>query len=247
MKAADEKFAAKMDVIKGYQEGHDVLSKKTTKEEFAKTWRDASPEKQETLRKGMTAAVYDKMESAQKGELTGANQQLGQHSANRANLRLAHGRAGDATLDELHKEAAFRATEQAIRHGSDTAQNLAVKERYSAKAGGNIATDIAHGLIADAAIGSPAVATTYGLVKRYGGKVAQNVAGNRLERLTTGSADVLSQQGNNIKDTLNALDKVNTERNKIIPRATRKFKLPIASTAAPAGQYAYSKYKQLGN
>lgn len=246
MKAADEKFAAKMDVIKGYQEGHDVLSTRTTKEEFAKTWRNASPEKQETLRKGMTAAVYDKMESAQKGELTGANQQLGQHSANRANLRLAHGKAADITLDELHKEAAFRATENAIRGNSLTAERQAVQRRYAAQAGGNVATDIAHGLVADIAAGSPGIGAAYGLAKRYGGKVMQNVTGNRLERLTTGSADILSQQGKGISDTLDALGKVSTVQNKIIPRRTSKYKLPIAATAAPAGEYGYRKYKSLG-
>ncbi len=74
----------------------------------------------------------------------------------------------------------------------------------------------------------------------------QNITGNRLERLTTGSADVLSQQGSNINDTLDALGKVSTVQNKIIPRRTSKYKLPIAATAAPAGEYGYRKYKSLG-
>ena len=64
--------------------------------------------------------------------------------------------------------------------------------------------------------------------------------------MTTGSADILSQQGSGINKTLDALDKISTAQSKIIPRRTSKYKLPIAATAAPVGEYGYRKYRSLG-
>jgi hypothetical protein len=245
MKAADIKFATKMDIAHGLQTGYDAIAKKTSKEEFARTWNAATPEVKETIRKGMRAAIGDYVDSAQRGELTGAQQLLGNKSVNRANLRMAFGLNADQALDALQKEAAFRTTEGAIRHGSQTAERQAVQARYGERAKGNTITDIVHGAVADITTGSPALGTGVMMARRFGSKAINVISGNRLGRLVEGTADVLSQQGGNIQRTLDTVDKVGKIQGKIIARPQNKLKLPVTA-AAPIGETVYAKRKQLG-
>lgn len=243
MRSADEKFAERMKVAQGLQTGYDAMTKRTTKEEFARTWANASPEEKETIRKGMRSAIGDAMELAQKGEFSGASQKLGQKSVNRTNLRLAFGTNADEALNALEKEASFRATENRIEQGSRTSINRAIASKYGDKAKGNTAADLAHGAMVDV-LGGHGAGTAISLIKRGGSVARQNIGANKLERLTTGTADILSQSGSKIGYTLRTLNKVNQVQSKILPRVPNKYKLPVTA-AAPIGEIAYSKRKQL--
>lgn len=243
MQTADIKFANKMKVVEGFQTGYDAIAKKTSKESFARDWQAATPETKEAIKKGMRSAIGDHAENASKGELSGAQQLFGSKSVNRANLKLAYGHAADEALDALAKEAAFRNTERMIQHGSVTAEAQAIQAKYGAKAAGNTATDLLHGMMADS-IGAHGAGTALALIKRGGAKALQYIGGNRLERLTTGSADILSQEGSAIQKTLNSVGKINQIQNKVSLKGENKFKLPITASA-PIGEITYSKRKQI--
>lgn len=245
MQAADEKFAEYMRTKEGLQQGYDALTKNTTREDFNKMWTEASPEKRMTIRMGMRAALSDYMDKASRGELEGAKQLLGKKAINRANMRTAFGVRADEALDALEKEASFKNTENKVTQNSLTAERQAVQERYKgrAKEGAGV-KDVLMGLIADASTGNPGIGTSIAVAKNTGSKVLKNLAGNKLERLVVGSADVLSQQGKEIQGTLDTVNKIGKIQKKIVPRTTSKYKLPVTSVA-PIGQSVYGERKRL--
>lgn len=246
MKAADQKFAYFMKAKEGLKNGYEAISKPTTREDFNRMWNNAEPETKRTIRIGMRAAISDYMDKAARGELEGAKQLIGKKSLNRANLRTAFGVRADEALDALEKEAAFKNTENKVTQGSQTAERQAILNRYGGKTSeGNNLADILRAVGIDATAGLPGLTTATVVAKKTGNRVIQNVAGNKLENLISGTADVLSQSGIGIQKTLDTVAKLGKVQKSIAPRAKSPYKLPITSVA-PIGQFAYGQRKRLG-
>jgi len=247
MAAADTKFADKMELVKHISMGEEVLKNNgMNKEEFAKFFDALTPERQDAVKKGMRAHLGDLMEKATRGELSEAQRLFGKSSLNRANLEKAFGGKGTEVLDALQKEATERATENAVRHGAQTAERQAIQRKYGERNDKNPATDILHGVMADVVTGSPALATTIATVKRAGSHAKLAISTNAKDRMIEGTADIISRQGSERNNAVDILTRVRAVQNKTNTSAS-KLKLPtinIPLLAAPTGQSAYSAYRQ---
>jgi hypothetical protein len=239
MAAADAKFAQEMKVKNALEYGQDAL-KKGNKEEFIKAYDAATPAEKAAIRKGMHGSIVDLMESAQKGELSGAQRLFGDKSVNKAKLRKAFGPGGDIILDSLEKEAAQRFTERAVTSGSQTAERQAVQRRYgdAPKSHGN---EFVQGLTIDA-LGGHGLGSIVMNAKKYVGNRLVNISKNKLHALAEGTADILSRAGVEAKDTLSSMDKVNRIQNKLA-KSKKDINLPVIFSPA-FGQAGYSEYKK---
>lgn len=248
MAAADAKFAEKMTIAKGLDVGYEAIIKSMRKEDFKRVWKAATPEVQETIKKGMRAAIGDLMEAAQKGELSGAVRLLGQKSVNQSNVKLAFGEDGQKVLNEIAKSGAFRRTEGLVTSGSQTAERRAFQERHAEAQSSGLARDIASGLALDATSGSPFVGTAIMGIKKGGGKLLHNISQNRYLATTESEADILSRSGKSRKAALEVMKRVEAIRKHENVTGTEELsdiikgiKLPVT---APSGVDVNDKLKK---
>ena len=246
MKAADEKYAERMSVKDALEYGAN-FDKERDIDNFKRTFDAASTEGKEAIRKGQLAAIHNKMDLAQRGEYAGAQQELGKKSANRQMLKYAFGAKADHVLNALQNEAAQRGTEKAVTSGSQTAERQAVQARYGARPSseGMIA-----GALKGAAIdtifnpGSLGAGTAIGVLKTGGKNTLLKLSENRLNRLTEGTADLLSKQGSERTNALSVLDRVSSIQSKgAKARSERQMKLPVTLSGV-LGTSAYEEYNK---
>lgn len=244
MAAADAKFAQHMKVKEGLQIGYDALTKKTNKDEFIKTFNAASSETQDAIRKGLHAAMLDVMDTSGQGEASGMQRLFNKKAINKEIVRTAFGTRGESIIDAVHDEVAQRGTERAITQGSQTAERLAVKQRYSPGEGPHLG-DIAFGAGMDA-LGSGGVATAATMVKRGISNRLISMSEGKRAQLAEGTADLLSRQSAERDIGMQVVDQVSKIQNRLKVRSTvERLSLPkIPTLAAPFGGEAYSKIKE---
>lgn len=245
MLAADTKFAEKMKIKQGLQIGYDAINKGTNKEEFARTFDNASPEIKDTIKKGMRAAVGDAMEKNTQGELSGAQRLLDKKALNRANFVKAFGPQGGDILDNLHQEIAFRNTERSVLYNSKTAERQAIQARRQGEAGsgGGFVREALKGLAIDASTGSLGAATGVNVVRTGGRNILLSLSEGRLNRLNEGSADLLSRSGQARDNAMSVLEQVSKVRDKsFLSRQQTNIKLPVV-LSGPLGQEGYKRVK----
>ncbi len=224
MAAADAKFAEHMNTKGGLDIGYKAIGPKPNYDKFEREFTNASPEKQDTIRKGLRAQIGDMMEAASRGELAGAQQLFAKKAANRKIMQLAFGNNGDEVLNALEKQAALRATERGVSSGSQTASRQAVRERYGAPAEEVRLRDIAMAGATDIALGSPGVMTAATTAKRGVSHLMGRIGDASREAQKVGTADLLSRNASQGRDS--GLDILNTVK-KI--QSGKKFALPVDS------------------
>ncbi len=243
MKAADEKFAERMDVLKGIDIGENIFDRKINYAQFAKEFNGASSEKQDVIREGVKSKVHDAMGQATRGELSEAQKLFGKASINRAKFKLVFGSDADEVLDALEKEATFRASEKDIIHQSHTAEKQAVQRKYGARNDApGLFGEVLGGAVQDIAHGSGVLLTGTRVARRFGSGVI-----NRLydtNKTAIGAADIFSRSGAELNNALNTLDRVHSVRSRIQSTSSRpsKNRLPTASTAI--GEYVKTQELQ---
>lgn len=244
MAAADAKFAEHMKVAEGLQIGYDALTKKINKEEFAKVFSSASPEMQDTIRKGLRAAIGDVMESASQGEGSAAQRLFNKKTVNKEILKTAFGGRGENVIDTIHDEIAQRGTERMATSGSQTALNQAIRRKYEGSDRPHL-SDLGLSTALDA-YGAGGTATAAMIVKRGVTNRLISMSENKLGRLTEGTADLLSRQGAERNAGINVIDQVNKIQNRLAkPTFVEGLKLPRIPTLAPiVGDYPTSKIKE---
>lgn len=235
MQAADEKFAERMKVLDGFDIGEQALNGKINFEQFHRMWTSASPEMQETIKKGFRAKIGDLLDKGSQGELTQAQRMFGKKSINRNMLKLAFGSDADEVLDELTKMSTFKATERAVTQGSQTAERRAVQERYNAQESpGGIIGDTLTGIVGDVVHGSPGLLTTTAAVRRAGSGGLARLTNFNIDNLKSGSADILSRGVAEGRDTaVDVLKRVNSVQNRIRrPSPNSLLRLPTTLPSA---------------
>lgn len=252
MARADTKYAEKMGLKDQLQYGHDVITapKGNSIERFKRTFDNATPEEQDKIRMGMRSAIGDVMDTAQRGELAGAQQTLGAKSVNRQMLRHAFGNTkADNVLDALQHEAMERAVERTVLQGSNTAANQAVIARRGGVIEQNpsIIGEFIKGGAVDLMAGTGGAAAAISATRRAGQNTILNFSKNRLNALNEGSADILSRSGSERDNALDILDKVSRVQNEsLLSRKSNKQwgiptnKLPV-SISSPIGEETYKK------
>lgn len=236
MKTADEKFAEKMEVKEGLKIGFNAIKKGMNKEEFAKTFDDASPEVKETIKKGMRAAIGDAMERSSTGELTGAQKLFDKKSLNRSNFKKAFGIDAEDTLNAVHQEVSFRNTERSVLYNSKTAERQAIQARRAGEAtsGNSFLGEALKGIAIDASTGSLGAATAVNVTKTGGRNMLLNMSEGRLNRLNEGSADILSRSGTERDNALSVLSRVTRVQEKsALSKNKSNARLPLTLHTLP--------------
>lgn len=237
MKAADIKFAKAMGLTKDIDYGKEALSNSLSKEEFTKTFKNKSIEGQAAIKKGIRAAIGDKMDSAAQGELAGAQQQFGKKSAARAKLKVAFGPAGDRVLDTLETQANLRGTEGLVSTGSRTALNTRINNSLDmANKPTSLIGDMVKGVAVDASTGSLGSGTAVMGAKHIGGNILTKWGEKRHDAFAEGLADLLSRSGPGLDKTFDQLRKIHAVGKSLTPAVSsgaQRQKLPVASIAAP--------------
>lgn len=237
MASADAKYAEKMKVLKGVDIGQKIFDRKINYGQFAKEFNGASAEKQNVIREGIKAHIYDVLERATKGELTEAQKLFGKNTANREKFKLAYGQNADEVLDALEKEAKFNATEKTIEGGARTGQIQAVQQKYGIRPKPTGAgSDIVHGMMADAlSTGSP-IFTAVQTAKRGYAAATNRWATRGIQEKVSGAADILSRSGIARDNAMDTLSRVHAVRNRIpvqgtartiIGRTTNRLLMPL--------------------
>lgn len=239
MKAADEKFAEKMEVKKLL----DYDWKKGNKEEFQAKFINSTADEQNAIRKKMAADIHDDMESASRGELAGAQQLFGKKSVNRAKFQTAFGAKADKILDALTNQGAMRGTEKSVAQGSQTAERQSVQRKYGDAPAPGYGHEIAKGLAFDIA-GGHGAAAVYMAGKKYVGSKIINYSENKLGALREGTADLLSRQGLPRDNALSSMSKVKSIQNSVLESKSRKVRLPVIASPI-VGQGGYEEYNKL--
>lgn len=242
---ADAIFANRAGVAKGVDYGYQAFQK-GTKEEFTKIWNVATPEIKDTIRSGMKAAAYDALESAQRGEMSGAQRLFGKKSVNREKLKLAFGNDADEVLNELSKEASFRQTENLVNRGAATAERLAVQKRYEGSSPTRgLLSDAAKGIATDAATGSLGAASSVMALRHIGTGARNRLMEVTRNNLAEGSADLLSRQGAMRDSGLQTLVDIQKIRDaKIGNSGPLKTTLPVR-VSEPIANYIKNKYENM--
>jgi len=246
--AGDAAFAKHMEDFGGMQFGIDTLKRKVKLDDFNETWKNASPEKREYIRKGLHSELGDLMELATRGELSEAQRLIGKSKVNREAMRKAFGKDGERLLDDIESEIAMRATNRWSRQQSSTAANLAVRDRYKlddeAMGSGPL------GLALDVATQTPGVGTAIGYGRDKLTKIRRGRAEKSLESMRETSGDILSRniaQGRN-----EALDAVERIRQIDKPKASsqrgkrlRDMGIYIVPASKTGIDYGYDQVKSL--
>jgi len=240
MAAHDAKFAKAMDIKKGLQIGYEALHKGSY-QNFEKIFRAASPELQDTIRKGLRARIGDQIEQAANGEMSGAQQLFKKRTATREKLRVAFGAHGEEVLDALAKQAVLRRTEKMASEGSRTAINTRINALLdnTGKSSGML-KDLTMGAAMDVSAGTPPVATAILAGKRAGGNIVNKVGQVRKDANIESFADLVSRSGQDLSNSLTVLRTVDKIQRKII--GTNKnsgkiiSKLPVSLVAPSVGE-----------
>ncbi len=242
MVTADANFARHMKVKEGLQIGYDALTKQINKEEFNKVFNASAPEMQDTIRKGIRAAIGDVMERGSQGEASSAAKLFNKKEVNREILRTAFGARGDSVLDAIHDEVAQRGTERAVQFGAQTAERRAVQERYKGSDRPHIG-DMALGAAIDA-YGAGGAATGIMAGKHFLSNRMIALSSNRLGQLTEGTADLLSRQSQHGRDVgMDVVEQVGKIQSRLQrPSMLERISLPrLPTLAAPFGGRAYDQ------
>ncbi len=244
MAAADTKYAEKMKLKEGLQIGYEALTF-GNHQSFKKIFDNASSELQDTIRKGLRAAIGDKMQSAAKGELAGAQQLFKAKNDTREKLKTAFGTAGEDVLDALTKQATLRATEQMVASGSRTAINQRINAKYdNAPHAPGPFSEAVKGLGGDIIAGTPGGVAAIMGARRAGGNIANRMRQRRMDINAETSADLLSRSGPDLDNALNVLERVHSVQNKI---SGNPIKLPVVWTASSSvGEPIVEKGKEVG-
>ncbi len=242
MLTADTKFAEKMKVKEGLAIGHDAIAKPANKQEFIRTFDAATPEVQEAIKKGMLAAAGNAMEQSGQGQLSGAIRLFGKKDVNREIFKHAFGSNAEAVLDDVNKAMTFRATENAVQHGSQTAERQAVQRKYGERNDGpGIVGSALKGLAVDVATGSPGGASAVMAARNIGSGLKSRIMDINADNLAVSSADLLSRQGLMRDSALTALGKIEKVQSRNIRTAKDiTSKLPVIS-GTPLVEYLRNK------
>jgi hypothetical protein len=252
MASADAKFSEKMKIKEAAEFGEKAFENKTTIEQFRRAFDAATPEQKEALKVGMHSTMRNLMESAQNGELAGAQRLFGKKSLNRMKFNHAFGQDADSVMEALKNEAIMRGTEKGIQHGSQTAANLAIQERYKIHPGSGVMGEFLKGAAYDTIGGTHPAASSILAVKRFGANQIQALSENKLGRYVEGTADLLSRQSQSRDVALNVLDRVKSVQDRLeSSRASRlnrftpsgKNRIPVTIYGATGEQ----GYKQIDN
>jgi hypothetical protein len=127
--AGDNAFSEHMALKDAVDEGTQLFTKGTRLPDFQRSLASKTPEEVDALRQGALSAVWDALDNARRGTLSGAQSMFSRSSANRAKLDALFPNAGDV-FDMLNGEASMRSTENVVRANSQTAANRAVAEKY---------------------------------------------------------------------------------------------------------------------
>lgn len=239
MKAADEKFAAKMKEKEGLQYGYDAFKKVNNIESFKKEFDAATPEVQAAIKKGMHSQIGDMINKAQRGEFAGAQQLLGKRSLNRQMVKHALGYSGDVVLEGLQNEAALRGTEKGALTGSHTAGNQMIQADWGLRpTGGSAFGEAAKALPFDL-IGGGGAAAGVSFVRKAGQNALLKFSENRVLRTAEAGADLLSKSGAARDTALGILNRVSAIQGKL--RNPSVLRLPV-SFSGPAGEETYKEY-----
>jgi hypothetical protein len=220
------------------QLGYDVLKKNYTTNKFAK--EILTNPNQDEIRKGMRSFIGDYLETGQQGEENAAQRLFSKKASNRKNLESTFGPQATAALDELEKREAFKATERGVLIGSDTAGNLAARERYKPTSSGpsNIGEALAgaaKGAITDIAFGGGAPVATATMAVRGARKNALiHLSEDRTKQLAEGTADILSRSGPSAQNALQIASRVDAIQQRL-SKVQPKLQLPTLKLPAVFG------------
>lgn len=243
MARADTKYAEKMNIAKGLDIGKEAFKDKTNYNQFYRTYSQATPEVQETIKQGARAAIGDMMNRGASGELNASEKLFERKSLNRDKFTLMFGKNAEDVLDAIHNQLNFRRTERTIEGGSRTAQIQAIQQELGIRpSGGSIMGEAAKGAMFDVLAGTPAVAAGISAVKQAGSKAAQSFREYQTNNKVTGAGDILSRQDaqrDNAIDILNRVDKVRNgpSPDSLLRRIAKKVKLPVTVPTALSEQY----------
>jgi hypothetical protein len=242
MLAADTKFSEKMKIKDGLVIGHDAIAKNVNKAEFIRTFDAATPEVQESIKKGILAAAGNLMEQSAQGQLSGAARLFGKKDTNREIFKHAFGPSAESVLDDLHKAITFRAVENEIRHGAQTAERQAYQRKYGERNDSSgFVTDAVKGFATDLATGSPGVASGVMALRNIGIGGKKRLMEIGSDNLAVSSADLFSRSGLMRDSALTALGKIEkVQSSKITTAKDITSKLPVL-TGTPLTDYLREK------
>ncbi len=241
MKAADEKFSKAMNVKEGLKIGYEAL-KKGNRFSFDRAYDGAPSEVQQTIREGMLANIYDYIDQAAKGELSGASQLFADRALTRHKLVKAFGVKGEEALEALEKHIVMRATERYASTGSITNAaeriNSALDMQGSPK---GPFKEAAKGAILDAFAGTPGYIAGLRGAGAAGSNIVSKVAAKRHDLNVESLADLVSRSGPDRDLGMTFLKKVDSVQKKIAA-PHREIKLPVV-LSAPIGEPIYESGK----
>jgi hypothetical protein len=201
--AGDQAFSEQMRLKDAIDEGSQLFTKGTRLPDFQRSLAAKPPEEVAALRQGALSAVWDALDNARRGTLSGAQSMFGKSTANRAKLEALFPNSDEA-LDMLHGEASMRATEQRVAQNSATAERQAAQRKYSPQADQGIGA--AAPILGEAIGGGPgAAALTTG--RMLYGSIKEQLTRNALARLSEGTARGLAATGPAQQDFLGQLSR----------------------------------------
>lgn len=205
---ADAIYAGDAKLRDAMMAGTEIFKRNVRVEDFKAALKAMQPGEVDAMRQGARVAIGDALEQAQRGELAGAQQMFGKGAANRAKLENLFPGAGKV-FDMLHAEGTMRATERHVAGGSQTAERLAIQQEYAIKGASPI--DAGAALIGESfahGAGAPLA-----IAKAAAGKIRDEIAQARMNRLTEGSARGLAATGDAQKKFMGELFRaVGTQR-----------------------------------
>jgi hypothetical protein len=201
--AGDAAYAKQMKINNAVDEGTKLFEKGTRLPDFQRSLAGKTTDEVNGLKTGALSAVWDALDNARRGNLSGAQSMFGKSSANRAKLDALFPNSGDV-FDMLHGEAAMRATEQRVAQNSITAEAQAVQNKYNPRAEPGIGA--AAPIVGEALGGGPGAAAATGMRMVYG-HLRNTLLENSLNRLSEGTARGLSATGPAQSAFLNQLER----------------------------------------
>lgn len=229
IRAGDAAYSKQMKNLEALQEGTDVFKAGTRIEDVNRSIATKTPDQVAAMQHGALSAVHDAMDNARQGDFAAARSLFAKSSANRAKLDAMFPNAGKV-FDTLDNEMAMRATEQKVAQGSDTAQRLAIQQKYNPQ--GNISPgSIVAPIVGEAVGGAPGAAA--GSAINHAWNAARNALTSASRaRLISGTAERLSAMGNMQKQFMQEISRaarVNGPANALAEIASRGANLAVRS------------------
>jgi hypothetical protein len=190
--AGDKAFAGKIVAKNDLDTGTEIFKPSTNLEDFQRSVQNASadPYRLQAMQKGALSSLHDRIGGSQ-GDYAAARNLFAKGSLNRAKLDALFPNSG-AFLDNLEGEITKRSTENAIRSGSQTADKLAIQQKYNPSASSSFDPSAAViGNALDGGIGAAALTAGKAV---YGG-LSNAFAGAARNRLIEGTARGLVATG----------------------------------------------------